>query len=102
MNVPNDWNAYWTSCEYCGRRYHESDGCCSCIDSLGDCHCGERDWDVDRHGEIRCSRCGSKPGETYTVCSCCGKTFKPEELEVELEGGEPWAYCERCLYEEVA
>ena len=36
------------------------------------------------------------------MCSCCGETFVPEELEVCLEEGEAWPYCERCLYTDVA
>ena len=27
-NVPDDWDRYWLNCEYCGARYHASEGGC--------------------------------------------------------------------------
>ena len=27
-NVPDDWDHWWTFCEVCGARYHQSEGYC--------------------------------------------------------------------------
>jgi len=32
MNVPDDWDMYYTSCSRCGKRYHMSEGGCDCAE----------------------------------------------------------------------
>lgn len=29
-NVPDDWGCHYVHCEFCGRRYHASEGGCDC------------------------------------------------------------------------
>ena len=61
-NVPADWNIYQRKCFLCGKRYHLSEGWCSCIDNLDSCGCRANDWEL-KEGQVVCSRCGTKPGE---------------------------------------
>lgn len=35
-NVPDDWDSYWRKCDYCGRRYHLSEGGCDCEGDVED------------------------------------------------------------------
>jgi len=74
-NVPDGWNRYWSKCQICGRRYHESDGGCGCTDDLDSCSCGENEWIVD-DGVILCSRCKTQPGSPPRP---------PDEEEEELD-----------------
>ena len=30
MGVPDDWGCYYRTCDECGKRYHASEGGCSC------------------------------------------------------------------------
>jgi len=67
-NVPDDWDMHWRRCEFCGQRYHASEGGCGCTDDLDECPCGECDWtrEVDAFGRpaaVYCSACGGRPGE---------------------------------------
>lgn len=37
-NVPDDWGMYYSKCEYCGKKYHASEGGCYCLDDHVQCH----------------------------------------------------------------
>jgi hypothetical protein len=54
MNVPDDWGSYYHKCRRCGRKYHASEGGCSCTDGL-QCQCGKGNW--DRDDPPRCKEC---------------------------------------------
>lgn len=62
-NVPDDWNCYWNKCPRCGKRYHASEGGCSCIeDAFEDCQCGMSDWgSLGINDEPICKKCGTGP-----------------------------------------
>jgi len=47
-NAPPDWDNYWTTCEHCGRRYHESEGGCDCRDDDNITPIEDLDDELDR------------------------------------------------------
>jgi hypothetical protein len=67
LNVPADWNAWYETCEHCGKRYHASDGFCGCAGSSGAIEDDEDEVRPDRcevcHDEGRpggCRKCGEE------------------------------------------
>jgi len=90
-NLPDDWNAYWRTCEDCGARYHLSgtDECeCPTCDK---CHevTAESDMADDRDGW--CEKCADKARED-----------EPEEPELVIHDGEPMTALEAALREALA
>jgi hypothetical protein len=65
-NVPTDWDCYWTECEYCGQRYHQSEGRCDCFDYLEDCECGNSNW-TEHYGKIICADCKTNLGNANSL-----------------------------------
>lgn len=104
MNVPDDWGNYYYKCDYCGSRYHASEGGCDCLEDCGQCEMcmsnrphygmsrGEAEgWHrLDDLTELN----GRHYCEEHYACGCCGE--EPSE-EATREVGDPW--CNRCADE---
>ena len=52
MNVPDDWNTYWTTCDR-GHRYHLSDGGCDECASEDEEEQRQQDEDRERRPKRR-------------------------------------------------
>lgn len=95
-NTPDDWHSYWGKCQYCGRRYHASEGGCDCLDE-GSCVgcgalCGREELDESTiNNEERIYRCGD-----CAQCVDCGETFARSAMK-DVEGD---LYCEKCGHEQ--
>lgn len=62
-NLPDDWSAYWTTCEDCGARYH--------LSGVYECACDA------------CGRCGERIPPDTEMCGRC------EELSPIDDTGAP-------------
>jgi predicted amidophosphoribosyltransferase len=65
MNVPDDWNDYWTVCSECGSRYHASEGGCDC----------------DEQRPPECPECGVQLDDEG-MCPSCLRSI--DEVEADL------------------
>ena len=93
MNVPDDWNSWYSNCLRCGTRFHASEGGCGCTEDLIECQ------------EPRCSNYCDE--ETNTVlggrnlcpdparCVCCHRHHDDAPLTMNGE----WV-CKVCDPEE--
>lgn len=109
-NVPDDWGSYYSNCDYCGGRYHASEGGCHCLEDHEQCYfcqveAGERsfcggDRRVDE-GWHHISRL-TQVGDTYlcedhTICDCCKVSkITAENFARWDESEDLWVYCSKC------
>lgn len=108
-NVPDDWGCYYTRCERCGSRYHESEGGCGCLDDHIECarhnkptlvkgfgnypsrmvrqecyvHCDDEQYELG--GKIYCVE--------HAECDACGKAHDEQDPLIPCEGE---LYCAAC------
>ena len=70
LNVPADWNAWYETCEYCGKRFHASEGFCGCTGSAGPDEDSD-EGDEQNASPDRCEVCydQGRPGG----CRKCGE-----------------------------
>ena len=105
MNVPDDWGSYYYKCEYCGGRYHASEGGCGCLEDAGQCvgcYCGRPYYGMSRgeaegwhplddltevDGHLFC--------EEHLICGCCEEDTDAEKLA--WCGEADMLCCPRCM-----
>ena len=91
-NVPDDCNCWYSNCDRCGKKYHDSEGGCGCLDDHTECRsCDEwtHDEDLDDHNE--CKDCIDD--RACADCDSAGAR-QPESLTLEDDG---WWYCQPCI-----
>jgi len=111
-NLPDDWNAYFRTCEDCGARYHLSgtDECeCPTCDN---CHEVTAESNMDDERDGWCSKCADRAREdTYSQLAAMGADaattsapYKSKHAEpaVVIHDGEPMTALEAALREALA
>lgn len=105
-NVPDDWGCYYTTCETCGERYHESEGGCSGCDKCE--QCGEwkslrelEDNDMVCEDCLCCQTCGELTDNNHRYFIIAeDEDFDPNNLPTRKDGKlECEVLCLKCLNE---
>lgn len=96
-NVPDDWGMYYTTCEFCGSRYHASEGGCGCCD---ECEiCGEIHSldELEDNGMVcneclACDHCGeiTLDNHRFFVIDREKEDFDPENPPMKKKGRYPY------------
>ena len=91
MNVPDDWGSYYYKCEYCGSRYHASEGGCGCLEDAGQCAGCQNRY---HYGMSRAEAEGWHPLDELTEVD--GRLYCEEHLACECceEETEGLGWCE--------
>jgi hypothetical protein len=109
-NVPDDWNSYYSRCEYCGSRVHASEGGCGCLEDHEQCvvckneptgwyHRDDRREAEGWHHIDRLTRLGEHyVCEQHMVCGCCDTVKDPTKLSWESDAD--LVLCPKCNEDE--